>query len=113
MVSVIHPSKSQFISTQKIEYLGFLSDSIRISVSLSNNNKRAILDICANILIISKVKIRHIAGVLGKFSSSFLAVPLGRLNRALERFKTEVLKQHKGNFEKIVIISILDLGDIL
>ena len=77
---VIHPSKSQFIPTQKIEYLGFMIDSVSISVFLSNKKKKAILDICENTLITSKVTIRHIARVLGKFSSSFLAVPLGRLH---------------------------------
>ena len=70
---VIHPTKSQFISTQKIEYLGFVIDSVSTSVSLSNKKKKTILDICENTLITSKVTIRHIVKVLGKFSSSFLA----------------------------------------
>ena len=64
---VIHPTKSQFIPTQKIEYLGFVIDSISMSVSLSNKKKKAIQDICENTLITPKVKIRHIARVLGKF----------------------------------------------
>ena len=85
-----------------------------MSVSLSNKKKKTILDICENALITSKVTIRYIARVLGKFFSSFLAVPLGRLHyRALERFKTEVLKEHEGNFHKIVIIPKSDLDDIL
>ena len=83
-----------------------------MSVSLSNKKKKAILDICENILITSKVTTRHIVRVLGKFSSSFL--PLGKLHyRALERFKTEASKEHKGNFDKIVIIPKLGLDDIL
>ena len=111
---VIHPRKSQFRPTQKIEYRGFVIDSISMSVSLSNKKKKTILDICENALITSKVTIRYVARVLGKFFSSFLAVPLGRLHyRALERFKTEVLKEHERNFHKIVIIPKPDLDDIL
>ena len=37
---VIHSSKSQFIPTEKIEYLRFVIDSISMSVSLSNKKKR-------------------------------------------------------------------------
>ena len=85
-----------------------------MSVSLSNKKKKAILDICENILITSKVTTRHIVRVLGKFSSSFLAVPLGKLHyRALERLKTEASKEHKGNFDKIVIIPKPGLDNIL
>ena len=83
-------------------------------VSLSNKKKKAILDICENTSIISKVTIRHFARVVQKFLSSLHAVSLRRLHyRALERFKTETLKKHKGNFDKIFIIPKPDLGDIL
>ena len=62
----------------------------------------------------SKVTIRHIAIVLESFPVVFLAVPLGRLYyRATEKFKTEALKEHKGNFDEIVTIPKLGLDDIL
>ena len=62
----------------------------------------------------SKVTIRHIAIVLESFPVVFLAVPLGRLYyRATEKFKTEALQDHKGNFDEIVTIPKLGLDDIL
>ena len=62
----------------------------------------------------SKVTIRHIAIVLGSFPVVFLAVPLGILYYgATEKFKTEALKEHKGNFDEIVTIPKLGLHDIL
>lgn len=62
----------------------------------------------------SKVTIRHTAIVLESFPVVFLAVPLGRLYyRATEKFKTEALKEHKGNFDEIVTIPKLGLDDIL
>ena len=83
-------------------------------INIANKKKKAILDTCENTLIRSKVTIRHIARALGKFCSSFLAVLLGRLHyRGLERFKIEALKEHKGNFDKIVIIPKPGLDDIL
>ena len=36
----IHPSKSQFILTQKIECIGFVIDSVSMLVPLSNNKKK-------------------------------------------------------------------------
>ena len=48
-------------------------DSVSMTVSLSNK-KNVILDICENTLITSKATIRHITKILGKFSSSYLAV---------------------------------------
>ena len=111
---VIHPTKSQFIPTQKIEYLRFVIDSVSMMVSLSYKKKMAILDICEETSITSKFTIRHIARVLVKFSSSFLAVAIGRLHyRVLERFKTEALKEHKGNFDKPVLIPKPGIDDIL
>ena len=62
----------------------------------------------------SKVTSRHIAIVLESFPVVFLAVPLGRLYySATEKFKTEALKEHKGNFDEIVTIPKLGLDDIL
>ena len=43
---IIHSSKPQLIPAQKIEYLGFVIDSVSMSVSLSNNKKKAFTDIC-------------------------------------------------------------------
>ena len=65
-------------------------------------------------MITLKVAIGHIARILVKFPSTFLAVPLGRLHyRALQRSKTGALNEHKGNFELIVIIPKLGLDDML
>ena len=43
---VIRSSKPQLIPAQIIEYLGFVIDSVSMSVSLSNNKKKTFLDIC-------------------------------------------------------------------
>ena len=58
-------------------------------------------------MITSKVTIRHIARVLGRFSSCLLAVPLDRLHyRALERFKIEALKEHKVYPARIYLLKL-------
>lgn len=50
----------------------------------------------------------------GKFSSSFVAVPLGRLHfRALERCKTKALKENKGKFDKFTTIPTSAKQDII
>ena len=88
-----------------------------MSVSLSNNKKKAILDICENTFITSnvqKLQLGVLQESLGSFPVPFLAVTLGRLHyMALERFKTEASKENKGNFDKIVIVPKPNLDDIL
>ena len=73
---VIHPEKSTFIPTQKLDYLGFIIDSVAMTVSLTDAKKAAILKLCDIALTKQKVTIRFIAKLLGKifkqlYSSTF------------------------------------------
>ena len=69
---------------------------------------------CTRTLSSNTITIRLIAQLLGKFSSSFLAVPRGKLHyRALERYKTESLRYHKGNYNRTVSLSEPARLDIL
>ena len=52
------------------------------------------------------VKIRKVSQLLGKFPSSFIAAPQGKLyHRYLEINKTSALKINKGHFDKFMILS--------
>ena len=49
--------------------------------------------------------IRHVARLLGKFSSSFIAVPEGRLHyRSLDHSKNLELARRRGKFDKFMWI---------
>ena len=111
---VIHPDKSIFKPAQEMEFLGFIINTVDMSLRLTPTKENKIVDMCTKTLSPNTITIRLIAQLLGKFSSSFLAVPRGKLHcRALERYKTESLRYHKGNYNRTVSLSELARLDIL
>ena len=110
---VIHPDKSGFIPRQIVEYLGFIINSIKMTLSLSLKRINSIIELGNKLLNSSSVSIRMVARFLGKCTSSFPAVSLGKLHyRALERDKIEALSLNKGNFDKRMSISFEGKDDI-
>ena len=104
---VIHPQKSTFIPTNSLEFLGVIIDSVKMSITLTEAKKITIISLCHEVLNSEQVTIRKIAQLGGKFSSSFIAVPEGKLHyRGLERDKTKALARNKGNYDKTVILSL-------
>lgn len=103
----VHPEpKSSFYPTQKIEFLGFVINSVSMTITLTNNKKEKLKLFCSNILTTRMPKIRTIASILGKITSSFPAAKFGRLHyRALERCKATALHENKGNFNARLILT--------
>ena len=78
-----------------------------MTVRLTEDKKNHIRDLCNEILIAQNNTIRDVAKLLGKFSSSFLGVPEGKLHfRFLERYKTKALSYFKGDFDKPIYLSV-------
>ena len=75
-------------------------------VSLTPIKNQEIRSLCVKLLATEQALIRQIAHFLGTFSSSFIAVPYGKLcYRSLERSKTKSLVISKGNFDKVMHVS--------
>ena len=111
---VIHSEKSTFNPCQEIEYLGFVINSINMTVSLTTAKKQKILLLCVKLLTTEQAPIRQVAQLLGTFSSSFIAVPFGKLYyRSLQGCKTKFLLISKGNFDQIMHVSKEAIQDIL
>ena len=111
---VIHPEKSTFNPCQEIEYLGFVINSINMTVSLTPAKKQKILPLCVKLLTTEQAPIRQVAQLLGTFSSSFIAVPFGKLYyRSLEGCKTKSLVISKWTFDQIMHVSKEAIQDIL
>ena len=111
---VIHAEKSAFNPCQEIEYLGFVINSKKKRVSLTPAKKQKILSLCFKLLAAEQVPIRQVAQRLGTFSSSFIAMPYGKLYYgSLERCKTKFLVFSKGSFDKIMHVSKEATQDIL
>ena len=102
----IHAKKSILTPVQKITYLGFILDSRNMTITLTDEKKSKIIDLCMDVLHQPVVTIRKVATVIGNLVAAFPAMPYGRLfYRQLETVKICSLKSNKGNFDKLTSIS--------
>ncbi len=109
----INTKKSVFAPSQVMEFLGFSIDSRDMSVTLTDEKKVALKTFCEETLTRVSMPIRHAACLLGKFNSSCLAVPHGKLHfRDLDRDKTRALTANKWNFDKCFTLSDRARDDI-
>ena len=95
---VIHPGKSKFIASKKVEYLGFFLRSERMVTYLSDHKKKKIYDKCQSISKKQDLKIRDVASFIGTLTSTFPANEYGPLYYgAILKNKDDFLKANKGN----------------
>ena len=110
---LVHPDKSIFLLTQKITYLGFIYDSVNMSLSVTDDKKDKIQKSCNSYLEKESLKIREVTSLIGTLTATFPGNKLGPLYyRALDKSKTYALKNSKGNFECRVTLlnnALLDL----
>ncbi len=113
---VIHPKKSVLFPTTCLEFLGFIINSLNMTVALTYDKKQKIYDRCCNVLkSIDSLTIRDVAILLGKFSSSFIGVNEGKLHfRYLEKCKSLSLAKPsiRGNFDKPITLSMEAIDEI-
>jgi len=65
------------------------------------------------LLSTDKETIRYIAKVIGNIMASFPAVPFGKLfYKCLEKEKTAALKRNRGNFDKLMSLSVLAQAEL-
>ena len=98
----IHPQpKSVLIPTNRIEFLGFILNSISMKISLTNRKTENLKMLCSQTMKRNQLTIRDLASLLGKITSCFPATKYGRLHyRGIERLKTSSLKNNGFNFNK-------------
>ncbi len=102
----IHPSKSQFEPSTVIVFLGFVIDSIEMTVTLTTEKKEKFLVLLKEVLSKTRVKIRMVASLVGKMVSSLPATLYGPLYyRNVEVNKNMALKKNCGNYEKYMYLS--------
>ena len=88
----IHPEKLVLVPTQQIIFLGFVIDSVKMRISLTEDRKQSIYTLCQNIFSNYQATIRYLAQTIEVTVSSFRAVPYGQMhNRELEKCKVQSL----------------------
>ena len=89
----ILPEKSKFIPTQRITFLGFILNSVQMTITLTLEKKEKILNLCHDILKEDVVTIRFLSKLLGNLVAASPAVTLGPFYyRALEMDKAKALR---------------------
>ena len=96
----IHPDKSSFIPQTKIQYIGFIIDSVNMTISLPEEKMIRIRDNCRSMLNTVNPTIQMVAELVGQLVAAVPAVELGKVfYRRLDIDKSEALKANQGRFE--------------
>ena len=91
--------KSVFKPSQCLEFLGFVKNSVNMTVEINEMKAQAIINIIQGFLEHKKRTITLLASVFGSCISFFPAIPFEKLcYRNLEKEKTNAFTLHKGNF---------------
>ena len=110
---VIHPEKSVIIPCQRIIFLGFIINSVDMTVTLTPEKKENLKDLITDVLHSTYNTIRKIACLIGKIVSCFPASIFGPLYyRSIENDKTKALKVSYGDFESKMSLSKMAKEDL-
>ena len=103
---LIHPEKSLNIPSQIATVLGFIINSLDMTISLTTEKKTSLLELCHKTMQSNQITIRDLARLIGKLVFSFPGVAYGPLfYRDLEMSKTEALKLKRGNYDSTMVLS--------
>ena len=103
---VIHPEKSVLYPTQTIIFLGFIINTVDMTVRLTDEKVDKIKNLGIGLLKAKNATIRMISRFIGNLTASFEAVPEGKLYyRHLEWCKSLSLSLHHYDFEAPCFIS--------
>ena len=103
---VVHPIKSVLIPTRELVFLGFVLNSVSMTVRLTTEKVTAITGLITNLLAKHCFVIQEIAELIGKLVATFPAVPMGKLYyRQLDIDKSRALKMAKGDYSSSMILS--------
>ena len=103
---VAHPGKSVFNPSQQLEFLGFLLNSVSMTIRLTPEKATGLKTTCHSLLTNPSPTIRELARVVGKIVSSFPGVMYGPLHYCiLERDKILALQTTCWDFDKHMSLS--------
>jgi hypothetical protein len=108
----INEEKSVFVSTQIVTHLGFILNSIRMTITLKDKKVLKVLHTSNSVLNASVLCIRDVAQLIGLLVSSFPALFQGKMHyRFIERDKISALRVN-NDFDDIISVSHLTRSDI-
>ena len=103
---VINLEKSCLIPAQQITFLGFVLDSVAMTIALTDDKKAKVKANCQALLPKPNTTITELAQLVGMLVSCLPGVQFGKLHyRNLEIEKNLALRKHKGNYEAQLTLS--------
>ena len=103
---VIHPVISVFIPAEEIEFLGFLLNSVFMTIRRPPTKAAHARTTCQHLLLKTEMTTRETAQVIGLIVSSLPAVQFGEMYyRNLEKNKVLALQADKGNYDAPLYLS--------
>ena len=109
----IHSEKSALIPSQRAVFLGFLIDTVAMTVNMTTVKADKVKSAINALLEPAKPKTREVASLVGLMVSSFLGVRYGPLHyRTLENEKTDMLKTSGGNLNNYMFLSEQAVTDL-
>ena len=105
---LINYKKSQLAPCQKMEFLGFVIDTVEFSVYLTQSKRQKILELVNAILgsPMRKITIRHLATIIGKIVSTFPCSEDAPLHyRILDRFKVKCLRANHFKWNAKIVLN--------
>ena len=110
----VHPEKSQFNPSNRILFLGFVLDSIKMEVSISDDKATETIDRIEGFLKEEEVTIRQFAQIIGTLVALDPGNTVGCVFwRRLELEKAQWLKEYRGDFDRYITISDVAKEDLL
>jgi len=110
----INYEKSVIAPTHRLQFLGFIIDSVAMKVILPDNKVKRMKDLC--MLVLSKrcyISIQEVATLVGTMISYMPAMTYGRMHyRALEFDKILGLRKNSGNFNAMISLSNYAVNNI-
>ena len=102
----IHAGKLNWIPTQKLDILGFTTNTVALTVSLKETKKKNLSNLISKTVTKNVIKLRKLSQVIGKIVAALPRSMYGALHyRHIELHKQHGLKYTKENYEGYVKIT--------
>jgi len=110
---ILHPLKSVLKPVQLLTFLGFVLDSVNMTVTLTQDKIQRIRESCNKMMKLIELPIQELASFIGLLVSGFPGVLYGPLfYRHLEIDKTTALRQNQGNYNAQIRLSQESVSEI-
>ena len=110
---LIHKIKSAPEPSQQVRSLGFILDSVSMTVALPQDKIINAIQLCHQVLDSSSLQIQLLAQLIGTLVSLFPACPLGQLHyRSLERVKIASLRNNRWDYSALCVLNVPSVTDI-